>query len=264
MIRTPAKLKGVCGIYGVIHRDSGRVYVGQSRDIASRRRKHRLAVKENSQSHFHCALRKYGEDAFDFEILEECAPEVLTEREHFYIRLMDAVKNGLNLAATPSKSRFGVKASDETRAKISAKLSGRKLSDEHRNKISKRQIGTRMSDEAKAKLRDRWIGTKRKSEDCRKISEGQTGRVWSEESRVKLGNSHRGKSISKWHAQRVAEANSKAVVQLHPETKAEIAEFPSARAAARYLNCDPSGIGSAAKASRGATKCAGFSWAFKN
>lgn len=177
MSRTAAKLKGVCGIYGWIHRESLRVYVGQTRNMMARRNRHRMDAAKGSQSHFHCALRKYGEDAFDFEILEYCSPMVLTEREHFYIRLMDSIKSGFNLASTPSRSRWGVAVSDETRLKISKAAAGKKKSEAHRIAAANGQRGIPKSQSMKDKLRARWLGTKRSEEDCRKISEGQKKEV---------------------------------------------------------------------------------------
>ena len=42
------------------------------------------------------AIKKYGKDAFTFEILEECIPEQLNERESYWIKYYDTVNNGYN------------------------------------------------------------------------------------------------------------------------------------------------------------------------
>ena len=42
------------------------------------------------------AIKKYGKDAFTFEILEECTPEQLNERESYWIKYYDTINNGYN------------------------------------------------------------------------------------------------------------------------------------------------------------------------
>ena len=48
------------------------------------------------QYSIHRAFRKYGIDNFSFEILEECNPEDLFEREKYYIEKYDSYKKGYN------------------------------------------------------------------------------------------------------------------------------------------------------------------------
>lgn len=72
-----------CGIYLITHLASGRGYVGQSRDIDRRWREHGATLKP--RSHLEKALRCYGRDAFSFEVLEVCPPELLDEREREHI-----------------------------------------------------------------------------------------------------------------------------------------------------------------------------------
>ena len=47
-----------------------------------------LAFEKNSQTYFHKALRKYGKDAFKFEVIEERADSEFSSR--------DAMNNWLN------------------------------------------------------------------------------------------------------------------------------------------------------------------------
>lgn len=72
-----------CGIYLITHLASGRGYVGQSRDIDRRWKEHGATRKP--RSHLEKALRRYGRDAFRFEVLEVCPPELLDERERYHI-----------------------------------------------------------------------------------------------------------------------------------------------------------------------------------
>lgn len=71
------------GIYKIEHVTSGRVYVGSSVNIASRRRHHLGNLRRGS--HFNVKLQnawnKYGEQAFAFILIEECERGSLALRE---------------------------------------------------------------------------------------------------------------------------------------------------------------------------------------
>ena len=62
-------------IYMYINNINGHKYVGQAIDFNRRHRQHISASynKNNGQynTHFHCAIRKYGEENFDIVILKE-------------------------------------------------------------------------------------------------------------------------------------------------------------------------------------------------
>lgn len=154
MIATAENLKDACGIYGVIHRDSGRVYVGRSVNLRSRLFAHRSFARDGRRlGKFYAAIKQYGEDAFDFEVLERCEPDKLNERERFYIQFMDSVNNGFNLAEFPEKSRFGVPQSAETRKKMSASQGLRQRAPEVRAALSEFYKGRKFSEEWKANIR---------------------------------------------------------------------------------------------------------------
>ena len=87
----------VCGVYCFIHRDSGRCYVGSSIDIYSRRKVHICNSRNSGVTCFNNAMRKYGVEAFDFEIIERCLPEMRFDREEFWIKFYDSAGvNGFN------------------------------------------------------------------------------------------------------------------------------------------------------------------------
>ena len=70
------------GIYKFTNKLNGKIYIGQSVDIEHRRKEH-LRYKDGG--YFHRSLMKYGNDNFDFEILEECDIMQLNERERYWI-----------------------------------------------------------------------------------------------------------------------------------------------------------------------------------
>lgn len=91
--------KGNMIIYKWRHKENGKCYIGQTIQDPNRRRLEHLAHSRNSPStyHFHNALRKYGEDAFTYEVIEECSNLAeLDEREVYWMDHYDSVENGYN------------------------------------------------------------------------------------------------------------------------------------------------------------------------
>ena len=76
-----------CGIYKFINKINGKIYIGQSVNIDRRIREHFCRYDGTP---FHLALEKYGKENFITEILEECEPEELNEKEKYYILLYNS------------------------------------------------------------------------------------------------------------------------------------------------------------------------------
>lgn len=74
----------ICGIYKITNKINGKSYIGQSINIKNRWQVH-ASTKDDYP--IHRAIQKYGKKNFEWEILEECAPECLDERERYYIAL---------------------------------------------------------------------------------------------------------------------------------------------------------------------------------
>ena len=90
------------GIYKFTNKINGHAYIGQSRNIEYRKKKHlQFAFNPNTLDYngvFHRAIRKYGVENFDFEILEECDCQYLNDREKYYIQQYNTlVPNGYNM-----------------------------------------------------------------------------------------------------------------------------------------------------------------------
>jgi group I intron endonuclease len=72
-----------CGIYRIRNTVNGKVYIGSSQCIEKRWQQHRTDIKgkRHGNKHLQDAWRKYGAEAFVFEVVEEVAVELLIERE---------------------------------------------------------------------------------------------------------------------------------------------------------------------------------------
>jgi group I intron endonuclease len=128
------------GIYAIKHVESGKVYVGQSQNIAKRIRDHRYA--HGRCWHISNAVRLYGWNAFEVEILERADDLILlNEREQYWIDLFDSAnpEKGYNICRVAGSFRH-MKHSEETKRKISLIHKGKHLSAEHKAKLSASHI----------------------------------------------------------------------------------------------------------------------------
>ena len=106
------------GIYKITNKANGKIYVGQSIDIEERWKQHRWKAfncnEVGYRSAIHAAMRKYGLDNFDYEVLELCAAEELDEKERYWISLLDCIiPNGYNILSGGQKYRKSVKTDCE-------------------------------------------------------------------------------------------------------------------------------------------------------
>lgn len=87
------------GIYVIRCKVTGKVYVGSSKNIKVRWRHHRRMLK--SGTHHSIKLQrawdKYGEDAFEFKIVEEVIDGLLTIYEQVYINHYNSPVDGYNI-----------------------------------------------------------------------------------------------------------------------------------------------------------------------
>ena len=76
------------GIYKITKKENGKSYIGQSNDIERRIKEHQyktdLAIE--------LAIRKYGVDAFNYEVLEQCSLEELDAKEIYWIQYYNTFK----------------------------------------------------------------------------------------------------------------------------------------------------------------------------
>lgn len=135
----------ICGIYKITNKVNNKCYIGQSKDIIKRWKTEYKWHKLNN--HLHSAFNKYGLENFDFEIIEECEPSLLNEREKFWINVYNSFDRnfGYNktLGGAGTLGRTFV-MTEETKNKIRLTNTGRKFTteqlEEFRNIIRDNQI----------------------------------------------------------------------------------------------------------------------------
>ena len=86
------------GIYKITNQINGHSYIGLSTNIHSRWLQHLSPASwgRDNENPLYRAFAKYGIDNFKFEVLEECQPEELGEREKYYISLYNTYYDGYN------------------------------------------------------------------------------------------------------------------------------------------------------------------------
>ena len=87
-------------IYKFTHIDTDRSYIGQTIQNPNHRRLEHIANSRytSKEYHFHNALRKYGIDAFTFEVIDTAnSLEELNLLEEKYVEHFDSISNGFNI-----------------------------------------------------------------------------------------------------------------------------------------------------------------------
>ena len=103
-------------IYQVVHKESGKIYVGQTRFTLKKRWKQHCAaaLSGSSETEFHKAIVVHGKDAF--EVSELCSAldeSALDELEKAFIKKLNTfAPNGYNMTAGGRTPAFGIKKPD--------------------------------------------------------------------------------------------------------------------------------------------------------
>jgi len=176
------------GIYTITNKLNGHRYVGSAVNLKKRWSKHKSCLFGSSHHSIYLqrAWNKYGEDAFEFEVLEHWEPEFLISMEQWWMNMlrpeyniapvagsslgykhtgaakvkMAATQTG-NTKATGNTNALGYKHTKEAKKRISAALKGntharglkgRKQSESHRAKRVASQMGHEVSPETRAKI----------------------------------------------------------------------------------------------------------------
>lgn len=183
------------------------------------------------------AIRKYGLDQFDFEIVEICKESELNEMERHYIQLLKPAYNmnegGLGNCGYMMNQEVKRILSEKAKQQWNDKSEEEKLIVLKQNLIGPK-IGHSVSLETRKKLRDKNLGKKQSGQTVMKRTEKLK--------RIMVGNQN----------------GNKKVAQINPCNGSVIGEFDSIVQAAKHLNIAPSGITEVCTGVR--NTCAGYWW----
>lgn len=163
------------GIYKITNKKTGQIYIGKSINIERRFKQH-IQEGKCPKSHIDCAIKKYGKNYFNFEIIEkfdEDTPflnDVLNDSEQYYIATYNTFEDDFHYNLTIGGDGFGFGKNHplfgEKRPEHSKKMSGKNNpfygkhhSEETKKKMSKAQsrennpmYGKKHSVESKKKM----------------------------------------------------------------------------------------------------------------
>ena len=221
------------GIYRLTCDQTGKSYIGQSKDIRRRMWEHKSPNSMNN-SELKKDILRYGFDSFKQEVLEECPIDRLDEREKFYIAKYKPEYN----VSIGGKGPEGCHVSAANKALLSeyGKRQWASKSDEEKQKIIQDNlrgpsIGHQVSQETRAKLRAANLGKKQSTETIAKRA--------TKISKAMKGNRNGNKPV------RAVELNK---------------EFSSVKEAASFVGVNPGQVTAALKG-RNKT-CRGYHWEY--
>lgn len=167
------------GIYAILNRDNGKIYIGSAVKLNHRWTEHRCELEDGTHGNRYLQRAfKANPEAFYLELIEQienATKEKLLSREQFWMDFYRSYlrENGYNIAPK-AESCQGIKRSPEFLQKISAALKGRKFSPERcaaQRITHKGHKGRKMTDAEKEAARKRKLGKPNTKEANRKISE---------------------------------------------------------------------------------------------
>ena len=175
-------------IYLVTNTINGKQYVGYTIDLEKRLSSHKSA---DTDTHFYRAIRKYGWENFDVDVIFEHDDEkwTLAVMEPHFIAWYDTYHNGYNLTEG-GEGALGRCVSEDTRSRIGDALRGKRKSDAHRKKLSDSLKGKPSVNRGKKK-------PPRTEEHKRKIAEANRGKKRSAESRRKMSEAAKRREAAK-------------------------------------------------------------------
>ena len=187
------------GVYLIAHGKGKAVYVGSAAlSFKERWRAHRYRLRRGKHHNIHlqAAWDKHGEEAFGFEVVEECPPEECLVAEQRWIDSLRARGMSLYNQCLVAGSPLGVKRSEEFGLRMS--LSNRMRKGEKRSEEARRNISLSLKGVAK--------GRKASEETRRKMSLAHKGKRLSEENKKNISLAKTGKKQSQEWIRNVVEA----------------------------------------------------------
>lgn len=162
------KRSRLCGVYMIVNSVTGNRYIGSSCDVGRRVTSH---FNGYGNLRVHRAVKRYGQSALSYKVLEECERGMLPAREAYWIAALkpeynfdsptetggrtfsDESRLRMSVAKLGKSSvRKGQKHSDDARARMSEAKRGCALSSSHRANIRASAGGWKHTDTAKEKI----------------------------------------------------------------------------------------------------------------
>jgi len=153
------------GIYKIKNIKNNEYYIGSTINLVRRWSQHKSRLKYNTHHSIilQRAWNKYGKDSFIFEIIEECDPEFLFEKEQNYIDTFNPKYNvglnacgGDNLTNNPNRQEIIQKMTESLKKRFLEMTDDeKKLRSEACKGIKNSNFGNKWSDDARKSLSEK-------------------------------------------------------------------------------------------------------------
>lgn len=179
------------GIYLILQNSTGRHYIGSAVQLERRWDRHRadLKAERHHNQKLQRAWLKYGENDFEFQIIERCVEDRLIEREQYWLDQTMPFFNVLRKAY----SAAGYKHSEEARAKMAevARRTWESMSPEQREEKARRHAetitGLRHTEETKQRMSETHKGIQRTPEQLANLKNGRTPEARAKQAESRAG-----------------------------------------------------------------------------
>ena len=161
------------GIYKIENTQNSHVYVGSAVNIKERWWTHRSLLRKGKHhsKYLQSAWNKYGEENFEFSVLEYCDRDDLIVREQFY---MDTYNPPYNMSPTAGNQN-GVRHSEESKKKSGAANIGRIPWNKGKSGVYSKETLLKMGEARKGKP-GFWKGKEKSEEHKAKIGNASRNR----------------------------------------------------------------------------------------
>jgi len=188
-------------VYSILNTCNYKRYIGSTSDFKRRKREHIGSLNKNNHynKHLQRAWTYYGEEYFEFEVIEETDAENRDIREEFWIDYFCSYKSerGYNMAQYP-EIFSNYEWSDQQREAQRKRKLGIPLSEEHKEKISNSLKGIKKPEgfgehmsETRTGKNNPGYGKQWTDDHKNKISIGNTGKFHTEETKLKMSISQK-------------------------------------------------------------------------
>lgn len=132
-------------IYKITNKENGLIYIGCTINSLEKRFGEHLSrcFTSTHKSKLYNSMKKYGQENFTIELIEECDLNIIYEVEKKYIEQYDSYNNGLN-STFGGEGCLGYTHSPEKRVKISESL---KNGNSHKGKTYEELYGDKADEE---------------------------------------------------------------------------------------------------------------------
>jgi len=204
------------GVYKIISKSLGKMYIGSSIDISLREKRHMNNLQKNRHTNYKLQehYNQFGKDDLLFEVIE-LVDDInnLISTEQQWMTSLQTVRNGFNICPTAGNT-LGYKHTDKTKRFLSRMQIGKKLSHEQRKKIGNSLVGRVVTEETRKKISESNKGKPKSESHKQKMSESAKKRKpISEETRQKLSRISKDRIRTKEWYEKVSNSNKTPILQ---------------------------------------------------